>query len=159
MLENWKRSEHLAGRRMKFRTTNRSKISPVKQIAMPLTKTSQFFPTEFALLSAEYFFPLVHQQYQCRTTLFRLHFCYIFFFFFCTFLRSNFLWGFGWLDLPAFICVKVAKFMLYGAEILIRKLANLALRASAGKSNAPSLSTSHVTARCECRWPWEAAAR
>lgn len=158
MLENWKRSEHLAGRRMKFGTTNRSKISPVKQIAMPLTKTSQFFPTEFALLSAEYFFPLVHQQYQCRTTLFRLHFCYIFFFsvLFCG--ATSFEVS-GDSTLPAFICVKVAKFMLYGAEILIRKLANLALRASAGKSNAPSLSTSHVTARCECRWPWEAAAR
>jgi len=37
-----------------------------------------------------------------------------------------------------FICVKVAKFMLYGAEILIRKLANLALQASAGKIHRPA---------------------
>lgn len=46
------------------------------------------------------------------------------------------LWGIVWLDFPAFICVKVAKFMLYGAEILIRKLANLALLAMLERSSS-----------------------
>lgn len=110
------------------------------------------FSTTFCPLNLLFYLPfccfgcLVHQQYQCRGSVFPCFPCL-----FCA--QSNFLWGIVWLDFPAFICVKVAKFMLYGAEILIRKLANLALQAKLGKtertSSCPGFSTSHVTAQCE----------